>query len=95
MKFLEKYGFSNEDIDEFINNTPKMVLEGIKEYQHLVEENLAFIESLGAKTYKEIFIHYTDMFFMDPSTFKSVFNRYQKDSLIERLNENYKVVEYL
>ncbi len=95
MKFLEKYGFNNEDIDEFINNTPKKLMEAVKENKDLIEANLSFIKSLGAKTYREIFIYYTDLFFMDSSSFQNMFNRYQKDSLIERLNENYKVVEYL
>lgn len=95
MKFLEKYDFNKEDIDEFISITPEKVLNAIKKEKDLIEENLKFIKSLGINTYREIFIHYADMFFMDASTFKELFNKYEKDSLIEKLNANYKVVEYL
>ncbi len=95
MKFLEKYDFKKEDIDEFINNTPKKVLDAIKKHKDLIEKNLSFLYSLGATTYREIFIHYPDLFFLDVSVFQHVFNRYEKDSLLEKLNENFKIIEYL
>lgn len=95
MKFLEKFDFTKEDIDEFINNTPKKVLETLKKHKSLIEKNLAFLQSLGAKTYREIFINYPDLFFLDASVFEHLFNRYEKDSLLEKLNENFKIIEYL
>lgn len=95
MKFLENYDFNKEDIDEFLNNTPKKIMALIKKNRELVEVNLEFLKSLGINTYREIFIDYPDMFFMDPSNFQGLFNKYEKDSLIEKLNANYKVVEYL
>lgn len=95
MKFLEKYDFNSDDIEEFINCTPKSVMDKIKQNKKLVEANLAFLKSINIKTFKEIFIDYPTIFFMDNSTFKEKFNKYVKESLIERLNENYKVVEYL
>ena len=95
MNFLEKYDFVPEDIEEFISSTPKKVMDVIKKNKDLVEANLAYLKSLGINTYKEIFIDYPSLFFMDSSNFQEKFNKYVKDSLIERLNENYKVVEYL
>ena len=95
MKFLENYDFDAADIEEFIDSTPKKVMDAIKKNQKLVEENLSFLKSLGINTFKEIFIDYPTLFFMDSSNFQEKFSKYVKDSLIERLNENYKVVEYL
>ena len=95
MKFLEKYEFNQEDIEEFISCTPKKVMDNIQKNKDLVEENLSFLKSLGIKTFKEIFIDFPTLFFMDSSNFQEKFNKYIKDSLIVRLNENYKVVEYL
>lgn len=95
MKFLEKYDFKKEDIDEFINNTPKKVMDAIKKHRALVEENLGYLQSLGPKTYREIFINFPDLFFMDSSEFKKMLSKYETDSLLERLNENIKVIEYL
>ena len=39
MNFLEKYGFVKEDIDEFMNNTPKKMIDELEKHSQLVETN--------------------------------------------------------
>ncbi len=95
MNFLEKYNFTKDDIEEFINNTPKRIMDTIKDCKELVEKNLEYLTSLGIDTVVEIFTDYPDMFFLDHSTFTDIFEKYERDSLIEKLNKNYKIVEYL
>lgn len=95
MNFLEKYDFAKEDIEEFMNNTPKKVLDLLTKHGDLVETNLKFIKDLGTNVYKEIFINYPDMFLMDASNFAQKFSQYETDELIASLNNNFKVVEYL
>ena len=51
MKFLEKYDFTKEDIDELIDNTPKKIMNSIKKCQPLVESNLNYLKDLGISTY--------------------------------------------
>ena len=87
MKFLEKYDFTKEDINELIDNTPKKVMEDLKKSQKLVEKNLEYLKTLGISTYIKIFINFPDLFFMDHSNFK--------DILVEKLNSNYKLIEFL
>lgn len=95
MKFLESYNFSQEDIQEFENNTPKKIKKTLVDNIALVEENLKYLFNLGVNTYKEIFINYPDMFLLDNSNFVEIFSKYETDDLIERLNTNFKLVEYL
>ncbi len=95
MKFLEKYGFTKEDIDEFIDNTPKKMQEAIEQNSELVEVNLKYVKDLGTSVYKEIFINYPDMFLLDASVFEKMFSQYETDELVESLNNNFKVAEYL
>ena len=95
MKFLESYNFSQEDIEEFENNTPEKVKKTLTDNIALVEENLKYLSNLGINTYKEIFINYPDMFLLDNSNFVEIFSKYETDDLIERLNTNFKLVEYL
>ena len=54
MKFLEKYGFDNDEIQEALDNTPQKLQDQINKHLELVEENLKFIQGLGIDTYKEI-----------------------------------------
>lgn len=95
MKFLENYGFNKEDIEEFMNNTPQKIIDSLKQHEELAEINLKYIKDLGTSVYKEIFINYPDMFLMDASNFSEMFSKYETDELIERLNNNFKLVEYL
>ena len=95
MKFLEKYGFDDDEIQEALDNTPQKLQDQINKHLELVEENLKFIQGLGIDTYKEIFINYPELFLMDSSNFSEKFNQYETDVLIARLNANFKLVEYL
>lgn len=95
MKFLEKYDFSKEDIDELIDNTPKKIMNAIKKSQDLVEKNLEYLKGLGISTYVQIFVNFPDLFFMDHSNFKEMLDKYEKDSLVEKLNANFRLIEFL
>lgn len=95
MKFLDKLGFKKEEIEDFVSNTPDMVVTKIKESQKLVTANIMFLKELGVQNYKEIFSEYYDMFLMDNSNFIGVFNKYDRDDLIDKLEKNISIVEYL
>ena len=95
MKFLEKYDFNKEEIAEFLNNSPKKLIDAIKENKKLVSENISYLKDLGVTNYQEIFLEYYDMFLMDHSNFISIFDKYEPEDLIEKLNKNIKIIEYL
>lgn len=95
MSFLKEYGFLDVDIEEFLENTPKKVIDVLESHENLVRVNLSYLKDLGIITYKEIFINYPDMFLMDASNFEESFSKYDKEELVEKLNTNYKMVKYL
>lgn len=95
MKFLEKYDFNKEEIATFLNNSPKKLIDAIKDNKKLVCENIEYLKNLGVTNYQTIFLEYYDMFLMDHSNFKEIFEKYEPEDLIEKLNKNIKIVEYL
>lgn len=95
MKFLEKYNFNKEEIADFLNNSPKKLIDAIKENKKLVSENISYLKNLGVTNYQQIFLEYYDMFLMDHSNFVGVFDKYEPEDLIEKLNKNFRIVEYL
>ena len=95
MKFLEKYNFNKEEIADFLNNSPKKLIDAIKENKKLDCENINYLKDLGVTNYQQIFLEYYDMFLMDHSNFVDVFAKYEPADLIEKLKKNIKIVEYL
>ena len=95
MKFLEKYNFNKEEIADFLNNSPKKLIDAIKDNKKLVCENIDYLKDLGVKNYQEIFLEYYDMFLIDHSNFVDIFSKYEPEDLIEKLGKNIKIVEYL
>ena len=95
MKFLEKIGFSKDDISVLEENTPEKLLDLIKEQKKLVTENITYLKDLGVTNYQDIFLKFYEMFLMDNSNFIAIFSKYEKEDLIEKLKKNINIVEFL
>lgn len=95
MKFLESYGITKEEIKEFENNTADVMLETIMTNKKLVKTNIQYLVDLGVKNLYEIFANYYELFLIDHSNFESIFNKYDREDLIEKLVKNVAIIEYL
>ena len=95
MKFLEQFEFNKEEIASFLNNSPKKIIDAIKENKKLVSENINYLKELGVTNYQAIFLEYYDMFLMDHSNFVEIFSKYEPSDLVEKLSKNIKIIEYL
>ena len=95
MKFLEKIGFSKDDISFLEENTPEKLLDLIKEQKKLVTENITYLKDLGVTNYQDIFLKFYDMFLMDNSNFIAIFSKYEKEDLNAKLKKNINIVEFL
>ena len=94
MEFLNKY-FDNDTIMYLNDNVPKVILEELEKEQKLVSKNISFLKDLGASNIDNIFKNYYDMFLMDPELFSEIFNKYDKEDLIEKLKKNLTIIEHL
>ena len=94
MEFLNKY-FDNDTIMYLNDNVPKVILEELEKEQKLVSKNISFLKDLGVSNIDNIFKNYYDMFFMDPELFSEIFNKYDKEDLIEKLKKNLTIIEHL
>ncbi len=95
MKFLLNYGYTEEEIENFSANVPPLLLEQIMNSYALVSKNMDSLISLGIHNCKEIFLKFYDMFLMDNSNFINIFNKYDHADLIEKLDKNIDIVEFL
>lgn len=94
MEFLNKY-FGNDTIMYLNDNVPKVILEELEKEQKLVSKNISFLKDLGVSNIDNIFKNYYDMFLMDPELFSEIFNKYDKEDLIEKLKKNLTIIEHL
>ncbi len=95
MRYLENYGFKESEIQWLEENVPTIVKKALQEEDKLVGVNLEYLQKLGVLNYKDIFNEYYGMFLMDNSCFVEIFNKYDQADLIDKLQKNIAIVEYL
>ena len=67
----------------------------LNEQKKVVTANILYLKKLGVSNYKEIFIRYADLFLMDNSNFVEIFDKYDKEDLITKLENNVDIFAYL
>ena len=95
MSFLEKLNFSKEEIENFEQNTSDVMLDTLANTRKLVLANGEYLLDLGVTNFKEIFTNYYELFLLDHSNFVNIFNKYDREDLIEKLAKNVAIIEYL
>ena len=95
MEYLEKIGFSSEDIITIKHSNTKVILSLLEEQKKVVQANILFLKKLGVSNYKEIFVKYADLFLIDNSNFMDIFNKYDQEDLIAKLKNNIDIFAYL
>lgn len=95
MKFLEKFGFEKESILQFKESTSDVMIVTLVENKKLVQTNLKYLMDLGVTNIVEIFKSYYEIFLIDHSNFINIFNKYDKEDLVEKLEKNIAIIEYL
>lgn len=95
MNFLDKLGFSTEDINDIKANIPSLIIDQLEKASDLVTANINYLIELGVTNYKEAFMAYYDMFLMDTDAFEGVFNKYDREDLIKKIEKNVAIIEHL
>ena len=95
MRYLESLGFPKEKLDELEGKLPSYMLNAFNEAYKLVSANVTFLNDLGVKNTQDIFFKFYELFLLDHSNFKAIFEKYDKEDLIEKLAKNVAIVEYL
>lgn len=95
MNYLEKIGFTSDDISVIKKTTTSVILNLLQEQKRVVNANIVYLKNLGVTNYREIFMKYPDMFLIDNSSFKEIFEKYDQEDLVNKLNNNLDIFVYL
>lgn len=95
MKFLTKFEFTKDQLEYLDKNASSVMIDAMKKAKKLVSTNLKYLMDLGVKNYREIFLEYYDLFLLDNSNFMGIFNKYDREDLVDKLDKNVAIIEYL
>lgn len=88
MNYLEGLGFTQDQITEVNNKNDEFIINKLNVKQKLIQMNLTFLRDLGVTNFKEIFVDYSEFFLQEPTIFKNIFLKYDREDLIEKLLKN-------
>lgn len=95
MSYLKELGYTEEEIKNLEKDIPDKIKQLLKENNKLVSINVTYLKDLGISNYKDVFNKYYDTFLLDVSTFKGIFDKYEPQDLIAKIEKNINIVEYL
>ena len=95
MEFLIDNNFSEDEIYFLDENIPILLKEELVKQKRLVNANIRYLVDSGIKQYKEIFIKFYEIFLLDNSEFRDIFDKYEKEDLQRFLDKDINIIEYL
>ena len=95
MNYLKEYGFTVEEINHLEKIISDRLQESLTSNYKLVCQNLTYLKELGVTNLKEIFVKYYDLFLIDYSSFTSIFKKYDPQDLVEKLQKNVEIIDFL
>ena len=95
MNYLEKIGFTSDDINVIKSTTTNVIYNLLNEQKKVVTANINYLKEIGVSNFKDIFIKFPDLFLTDHSSFTETFEKYDHEDLISKLENNIDIFAYL
>lgn len=95
MKFLVDLGFDPKMVLDIESNMPQSIKTKIIDYKEIVIDNINYLKKIGVTNYTDAFNTYYDMFLIDSTNFKDIFDKYDREDLVEKLKNNLSIIEHL
>ena len=95
MDYLIEIGFDKETIDLLQNTLPDNTIKTFIKENENITKNINYLKNIGITNYKDAFVRFYNMFLLDSKDFEEIFNKYDNEDLIEKLEKNVAIMEYL
>ncbi len=95
MMYLKELGFDEDRINMMERNIPELAKQMIEEQESTVTKNINYLKELGVTNYVDAFTKFYNMFLLSNDEFESIFSKYDRDDLVEKLQNNIAIMEYL
>lgn len=97
MKFLLDYGYSEEDINQIINNNDSYIIKNIELNKDNVIKVVNYLKSIEVsdEVIKDLFLYQIGMFFRTKEEIEGVFDEYEVESILKSLNYDVNTVDLI
>lgn len=97
MKFLLDYGYSEEDINQIINNNDSYIIKNIELNKDNVVKVVNYLKSIEVsdEVIKDLFLYQIGMFFRTKEEIEGVFDEYEVESILKSLNYDVNTVDLI
>lgn len=95
LEFLKEVGYTSDEIAILESRIDTELKDKLNMFPVLVIDNIKYLKDLGVKNYKEIFNKFGSLFLKNNSNFTGIFSKYEISDLIDKLEKNPDIVEYL
>lgn len=95
MSYLSELGFEDSVIKLLKDTLPVSTIEILEKEKKIVVANISYLIDLGINNYQDAFVKFYNMFLLDEKSFDEIFNKYDKEDLIIKLEKNIAIMEYL
>lgn len=93
--YLKDLGFEEDRINMMERNIPELAQKMIEEQESTVTKNIKYLKDLGVTNYVDAFTKFYNMFLLNNDEFESIFSKYDREDLVEKLENNIAIMEYL
>ncbi len=93
--YLKDLGFEEDRINMMERNIPELAQKMIEEQESTVTKNIKYLKDLGVTNYVDAFTKFYNMFLLNNDEFEGIFSKYDREDLVEKLENNIAIMEYL
>lgn len=94
MEFLKNKGFTDQEIDNIIDKYSD-TLDSFCLISENVEEVIDYLNSYGIKNIPKLMLERIDIFYISVSVLERIFSHYDKDYIINSLDEDSSIFDEL
>ncbi len=95
MNELKNFGISDSTIERLNVLLSREELDELNKHNKLVSKNINYLKEMGLDNVDVVFSNYPSLFLLDSSKFESIFNKYEAADLVEKINSNVEIIEFL
>ena len=91
--FLKEYNINEEIIDEIRRHNSDAVFSDLCLREEETKEVIDYLMSLNIEPIEELLIYKIDLFFMDINKLKNIFEKPNKEEIINRINDDFFTID--